>query len=297
MFNIKRFQRSGVYLLLTVPPFCWAANAVLARGVVELIPPVSFAFWRWTTAFLIIAPFALGQAKKDWRSVIGNWKILLFLSVCGISSFNTLLYTAVQTTTAINCALIQTTMPAVIILISMAVFKDKITKPQAAGVGMCIFGALLVVLRGKFSNLLHLVFVEGDLLMVIAVVMYALYSSFLRKRPGIHPISFLFYTFGVGSAALLPLYLWERAYRQLPSLNYTVVASVLFVAVFPSIVAYFCWNRGVEIIGANKAGLFINLTPVFAAAMAMIWLDEPLRIFQVSGMLLILTGMVLFNRR
>ena len=296
MIKFKRFQRGGVYLLLTVPPLCWAANAVLARGVVDLIPPVSFAFWRWTLAFLIISPFAVTRAKKEWALVAGHWKIILFLSLCGISSFNTLLYTAVQTTTAINCALIQTTMPAVIILISVAVFKDNITKLQAAGVCLCIFGAFLVVLRGKLANLLHFSFVQGDLLMVIAVFLYAVYSSFLRKRPRIHPMSFLFYTFGIGAFALLPLYLWETTCRPLPVLNLAVISSVLFVAVFPSIVAYFCWNRGIEKIGANKAGLFINLTPVFASIMAIGWLDEPVRIFQISGMLLIVTGMVIFNR-
>lgn len=294
--NKNRLQRGSVYLLLTVPPLCWAANAVLARGVVNMIPPVTFAFWRWATAFFLIAPFALGQARKDWTAVIGSWKIILFLSLCGISSFNTLLYTAVQTTTAINCSLIQTTMPAVIILVSLAVFKDKITKLQSAGVGLCILGALMVVLRGKFSNLIHLIFVEGDLLMIIAVFLYALYSAFLRKRPKIHSMSFLFYTFGLGALALLPLYLWETTYRRPPLMSVSVVLSVLFVALFPSIVAYFCWNRGIEVIGANKAGLFINLTPVFASIMAVIWLDEPLMMFQVAGMLAIVTGMVIFNR-
>jgi drug/metabolite transporter (DMT)-like permease len=109
-------------------------------------------------------------------------------------------------------------------------------------------------------------------------------------------MSFLFYTFGTGAFALMPLYLWETTYRQLQTVSISVISSVLFVAVFPSIVAYFCWNLGVERIGANKAGLFINLTPVFASIMAIIWLDEPLRVFQVAGMILIVAGMVLFNR-
>jgi drug/metabolite transporter (DMT)-like permease len=297
MANDTWIQRSAVYLVLTVPPLCWGANAVLAKGVVDLIPPVSFAFFRWTLAFLIIAPFAAKKAKKDWPLVAGSWKVVLFLSVCGISSFNTLLYTAVHTTTAINCALIQTTMPAVIILISLVVFKDRISKLQGVGVCLCIAGAFLVVLRGSLLNLLQLNFLQGDLLMVVAVFLYALYSAFLRKRPAIHPLSFLFYTFGTGSFLLIPLYLWELTHRQAPVMSASVAGSVLFVAVFPSIVAYFCWNRGIESIGANRAGLFINLTPVFASIMAVIWLDEPVLLFQIVGMALIVTGMVIFNRQ
>lgn len=283
--------------MLTVPPLCWAANAVLARGVVHLIPPVTFAFWRWTIAFFIIAPFAIRRARKDWPVVAGHWRIILFLSICGISSFNTLLYTAVQTTTAINASLIQTSMPAAIILITLAAFKEKITRLQTLGVGLCICGALLVVMRGSLSNLLHLTLVKGDLLMIIAVATYAIYSAFLRKRPLMHPVSFLFYSFGIGALCLVPLYLWEMTVRQPPALSWPVVSSVLFVALFPSIAAYFFWNRGVEAVGANTAGLFINLTPVFASVMAVIWLDEPLMIFQVAGMILIVGGMLLFNRQ
>jgi drug/metabolite transporter (DMT)-like permease len=296
MVNHTWFQRNAAYLLLTVPPLCWGANAVLAKGVADLIPPVTFAFFRWVLAFLIIAPFAVKNARKDWSLVLSNWKIILLLSVCGISSFNTLLYTAVHTTTAINCALIQTTMPAAIILISSLVFKDKITKMQAGGVCLCIAGAFLVVLRGNLANLFHLSFVQGDLLMVIAVFLYAVYSAFLRRRPAIHPMSFLFYTFGLGSLVLMPFYLLERSYRPMPAINLSVVGSVIFVAIFPSIVAYFSWNYGIESLGANKAGLFINLTPVFASIMAIIWLAEPVLLFQIVGMALIVTGMVIFNR-
>jgi drug/metabolite transporter (DMT)-like permease len=221
---------------------------------------------------------------------------MLFLSVVGISGFNTLLYTAVHTTTAINGALIQTTMPAVIILISLAAFKEKVTRLQSLGVGLCILGAVLVVLRGRLSTFLDLSFVRGDLLMLVAVVLYALYSAYLHRRPSIHPLSFLMFTFVLGALGLVPLYLWEISYGPAFGLSLDVVASVLYVAAFPSIVAFFCWNRGVELIGANRAGLFINLIPVFASIMAIIWLGESLKAFHLIGMLLIFGGMVLFNR-
>jgi drug/metabolite transporter (DMT)-like permease len=284
------------YLLLAIAPLCWAGNIVIARGVIDIIPPVTLAFWRWTIASLLLWPIAYRYARQDWVLFSRHWKIMLFLSLVGISGFNTLLYTAVHTTTAINGALIQTTMPAVIILISLLAFKEEVSRLQSLGVGLCILGAVLVVLRGRLSTFLDLSFVRGDVLMLVAVVLYALYSAFLHRRPSIHPLSFLMYTFVLGALGLLPLYLWEISYGPAFGLNLDVVASVLYVAVFPSIVAFFCWNRGVELIGANRAGLFINLIPVFASILAIVWLGESLKAFHLIGMLLIFGGMILFNR-
>ncbi|MGD8469954.1 MAG: DMT family transporter, partial [Desulfobacteraceae bacterium] len=128
------------YLLLAIAPLCWASNAVLARGVVDIIPPVSLAFWRWTTASLLLFPFAYQHVKRDWPLFTRHWKMLLFLSLFGITGFNTLLYIAVHTTTAINAALIQTTMPAAIIVITWIVFKEKVTRLQTTGIGLCLLG-------------------------------------------------------------------------------------------------------------------------------------------------------------
>jgi drug/metabolite transporter (DMT)-like permease len=284
------------YLLLAIAPLCWAGNIVLARGVIDLIAPVTLAFWRWTVASLLLLPFAYSHARADWPHFTRHWKIMVFLSLVGISGFNTLLYVAVHTTTAINGALIQTTMPAVIIIISLLAFNEKVTRLQSLGVALCILGAGLVVLRGRLSTILDMTFVQGDLLMLAAVLLYALYSAFLKRRPPIHPFSFLLYTFALGALGLLPLYLLELMNSPSFVLNIEVVASILYVAAFPSIVAFFCWNRGVEEIGANRAGLFINFIPVFASIMAIIWLGESLRAFHLIGMLLIFSGMVLFNR-
>jgi drug/metabolite transporter (DMT)-like permease len=284
------------HLLLAIAPLCWASNAVLARGVVDIIPPVSLAFWRWTTASLLLFPFAYQHVKRDWPLFTRHWKMLLFLSLFGITGFNTLLYIAVHTTTAINAALIQTTMPAAIIVITWIVFKEKVTRLQTTGIGLCLLGACLVVLRGRFSTFFELSFVQGDLLMLVAILLYALYSVFLRRRPPMHPLSFLVYTFVMGAMGLLPFYVWELSCHGAFRLSAGTAFSISYLAVFPSIVAFFCWNRGVELIGANRAGLFITLIPVFASLMAIIWLGESLKAFHIIGMLLIFTGMILFNR-
>ena len=285
------------YVLLLVPPLCWGGNAVLARGVVDVVPPISLAFWRWIAALIILLPFTFRQVKRDWKPAMASWKWLLLLSFLGISCFNTMLYTAAHTTTAINVSLMQTAMPAMIILISWVVFKEKISSIQLMGVLVSMAGACLIVVRGRLQILLTMDLVEGDVLMLCAVFIYALYSALFRKRPSIHPLSLLVLTFGWGALMLSPLYIWELMRVGPFPLSFAALMSILYVAVFPSIVAYFCWNRGIELIGANRTGLFTYLIPVFASVMAILFLGEPLHAYHGMGMALILVGMVIFNRK
>jgi drug/metabolite transporter (DMT)-like permease len=284
------------YMLLMIPPLCWAGNVVLARGVSQMIPPIGFAFWRWTLAFLILATINWPLVRRDWPAVVRNWKVLVVQSLLGVTCFNTLLYMAVHTTTAINCALIQTTMPAFIILITLIAFQERVRLAQMAGVILCVLGASLVVLRGDLSTILNLSFAQGDLLMLLAVICYGIYTVLVRKRPAIHAMSFLTVTFGAGAVMLAPLYIWETCFRKPVTFSGDVMLSIAYVAIFPSIVAYFCWNRGTEMIGPNRAGLFINLVPVFASIMAVIWLNESLKFFHVIGMCLVIAGMSMVNR-
>ncbi len=291
-------KKIAPYMIVAVAPLCWAGNIVLARGVIHMIPPIAFSFWRWTIAFVILLPFTFGLAKRDWKIAGKHWKLLVLLGITGISCFNTLLYKAVHTITAINGALIQTTLPAFIILISLILFNERVGWFQIAGVLSCIFGAALVVLRGNIDTLVNLSFMQGDLLMIIAVIVYAVYTALIPKRPSrMHGLSFVTYTFGIGVMGLLPLYVWEYSRIGPFDLNPQVIMSVLYVSIFPSIVAYICWNRGAQTIGPSRTGLFINFIPVFASILAVILLDESVKTYHFIGMGLILTGFVLFNRR
>ncbi|MCU0894139.1 MAG: DMT family transporter [Rhodospirillales bacterium] len=284
------------YLVLALAPLCWAANIVLARAVAELIPPAAFAFWRWSLAALLVVPFARRHLAADREALARGWKRLLLLAVLGISGFNALLYTAVHTTTAINGALIQTSMPAVIAVLTLGLYRERLTPRQTAGIGLCIAGAVLVVLRGELRTLATMGVATGDLLMVAAVLCYGLYSVLLRRRPAIHPLSFLAATFALGAAGLLPAYVAELAVRGGFALTREVALSVVFVAIFPSIVAYFCWNKGVDRVGPNRAGLFVNLIPVFASLLSTWLLGESVRGFHIAGMALIAGGMFVFYR-
>ncbi|MBF0289228.1 MAG: EamA family transporter [SAR324 cluster bacterium] len=283
------------FLLLTLTPLFWSGNIVLARGINEIIPPIGLAFWRWTLALIFLLPFTWKHAKQDWKVALGSWKILTVISIFGISCFNTMLYKAAHTTTAINIALMQSTMPAVIILFSLLLFKEKISKIQMIGVSICMLGAFSIILHGNWKTLMELSFVEGDIWMAVAVVFYALYSTLLHKRPEIHGLSVLTFTFAIGISLLLPFYLWELSYSDPIELSWQVVSSILYVAVFPSIVSYLFWNRSIQLVGANRAGLFINLIPVFASILAVLLLGESLYVYHFAGMILIGCGMFLFN--
>jgi len=289
----QRFKRA--YLLLLLPPLFWAGNSVLARGVAELIPPVAMSFWRWTLALALLAPFTWTLVRKDWQQIRQHWKIITLIGLIGIASFNTLLYTAAQTTTALNIALTQSVMPAIIVLLSFLFYREKVSRLQVLAVVLCILGASIIVVHGDWQRLLQLQFVTGDLLMLLAVNLYALYSVLLRKRPQIHPLSFLTVTFAVGVVSLLPLYLWERSFTLPLQLSQTVLLSLLYVGLCPSILAYLCWNRGIEQIGANRAGLYINLIPLFASLMAILFLGERFQNYHLYGMLIIFSGLAQFN--
>ena len=286
----------AAYLIMPIAPLCWGGNIVLARGVADLIPPVAFAFWRWTAALVILLPLAWPHLRQDWPLALKEWKIFTALGLTGIAAFNTLLYKAVHTTTAINGALIQTTMPGFIILMSLIFFREKVALHQVVGAAACVVGAALVVLHGRLEALVRLQLVPGDLLMMVAVVLYGIYSLLLWRRPPVHPLSLMVFTFAIGTVTLLPLYLWELAVVGPFCLNRQVVFSIGYVALFPSIVAYFCWNRGIDLIGPNRGGLFICLIPVFASALAILFLGETLHAYHLAGMLLILAGMAVFSR-
>ena len=280
---------------MILPPLFWAGNTVLARGMAELIPPVAMSFWRWVVAVAILLPFTWHHTRRDWPQIKSGWKPIVILGLLGIASFNTLLYTAAHSTTALNIALTQSVMPAVIVLISFTLYREKVSYRQLIAVLLCILGAAYIVTHGDWQRLLQFRFVEGDLFMLLAVVLYGLYSVLLRQRPQIHPLSFLLTTFGVGVIALLPLYLWEMGHSAPLMLNLPVILSLLYLGLFPSIFAYLCWNRGIELIGANRAGLFINLLPLFASLMAVLFLGEQFQSYHLFGMCFICAGLALFN--
>ena len=230
------------YLLMVLPPLFWAGNATLARFVADQIPPITLSFWRWVIALLVLIPFTWSHVRKDWPEIKKGWKIIILLGLLGIALFNALLYKAAQTTTAINISLTQSVMPVIIVLISFILFGDRITLRQVLAIVLCTIGASYIIIRGDIQRLTELEFVIGDLIMLLAVILYAIYTVLLRKRPNIHPLSFLTATFTVAVVFLLPLYLWEIQSGPPLVLSQSVILSLIYIAFFPSILAYICWN-------------------------------------------------------
>jgi drug/metabolite transporter (DMT)-like permease len=296
-------QKIAPYLLISIAPLCWAGDIVLAKSVSSSIPPFTLVFWRWLLAAVIMLPLSYKHVIKDKEAIIKSWGILSLLSFFGASGFITLLYTGVHFTSAKNVGLLQSTVPGFIALMCFFLYGEKSTKTQYLGLFLCMLGASYVVFQGDLTNIRALFvktkgfsLVKGDFLILIGVIMYGLYSALLPKSPRISPFSFIFCLSSLGAIALLPFYLWEVSHLGSTALNLNVLFSVLYVAIFPSIVAYWCWLKGVQAIGPSSTGMFIGLLPVFVAALSVPFLDEPLKVYHLIGMCSIFSGMILFNK-
>lgn len=293
MRNIK----DRPYLLLTLAVLLWSGNFILGRAFHSEIPPVALAFWRWVGAALLVTLPALPHLRRDRRVLIQNWRVVLLLSALGIAAFNTLVYSGLQYTEAINAFLLQSLMPVLIVLLSFVLFHEKVTRLQSAGILLSLCGAVTIIARGDAERLLSLSVNRGDLLVFAAMACYAGYTALLRKRPHVHPLAFIATTFWLGSFLLVPFYLWETLTVATLELKPAAVLVIGYVMVFPSIVSYLCYNRGVELVGANRAGLFIHLMPVFGSLMAVVFLGESFRWFHGLGILLIGAGIYLATRK
>lgn len=288
---------NNAYILLTFAVLFWAGNFILGRAFHNDIPPVALAFWRWAIASLLVVGPAYHYLRKDWREILRNWPIVLLLSALGIAAFNTLAYTGLQYTQAINAFLIQSLMPVFIVGLSFVLFGDKINIKQIAGIVVSLAGAATIITHGNLTIIASLEVNRGDLLVSAAILCYAGYSVALRKRPSVHPLSLIAVTFCIGTILLMPLYIWESLYVRTLTLDTTSLTVISYVAIFPSIISYLCFNKGVELIGANRAGLFIHLMPVFGSIMAIIFLGEQLFWHHALGIGLIATGIYLATRK
>jgi len=285
------------YLLLTLAVLFWAGNFILGRAFHNDIPPIALAFWRWFGASLLISAPAWPHLRRDWGGLRRHWKATLLLAALGIAAFNALAYSGLQYTQAINAFLMQSLMPVMIVALSFLLFRERVRPLQGLGILISLAGAVTIIARGELAVLAALQFNRGDLLVAAAIVCYAGYSALLRQRPAVHPLTFIVATFWIGTALLLPLYLWEHLTVRSLQLQPSVLLVIGYVALFPSIVSYLCYNRGVELIGANRAGLFIHLMPVFGSLMAMVFLDESFFAYHALGIALIAAGIFLATCR
>jgi drug/metabolite transporter (DMT)-like permease len=281
------------YLLLSLTSLFWAINIVLGRFIAGTVPPVALTDIRWGGAALIALPLSWRYLRQDWPVIRKHLPILIFLSLTGITIYNAFAYHGLEMTEAINGLLMQSTGPFLIAIWSLILFRDRLTLAQFLAIVASLLGVLVIIAKGDPANLLTLRLNQGDLWVLAALVLYALYSSSLRKRPPIHPLSFIAFTIAIGAVMLFPAavveYLAGRRINPTPA----AFAVLAYVAIFPSLVAYVCFNRGVELIGANRAGPFFHLMPVFGSVIAIAFLGERPQPFHLIGYALIVGGIVL----
>lgn len=285
------------YLLLCITALCWAGNAIVGRLAAGHIPPVTLSFLRWSLAFLIVLPIAWNHLKHDWAAIRAKLGTMIVLSITGIGVFNTLQYWALEYTQALNTLLLQSAGPLFVAVWSLALLGVRLTLAQACGILVSLTGVLVILLHGDLTTLRNIEFNKGDLIFTVALVIFGLYSVLTLKRPQIHGLSFVAFTFGCGAACLIPFLIWELLTRPVMQFNTNNLLMMFYVAVFPSTIAYLCFNRGIQLIGANRAAPFFHVVPVFGSVMAIVFLGERPQLFHIVGFALVLTGVFVASRK
>lgn len=284
------------YLLVGLTYLMWSLNIVLGRHVGGVIPPVTLSVLRWGIASLILLPFAWPYLKRDWPAIRSHLPILCLLGLTGTTGYAIPSYWGLQYTLAINGLLIQCTMPMVIGVMSYLLVGDRLNVWQIAGIVTSFFGVLVILTRGDPDVLHSISFNRGDIWFLVAIAIFALYSPLVRKRPAIHPISFLAVIATTGTLIVLPLCAWELSMRTLPPIDLTMAAVVLYFAVFPSLLAYLCYNRGVQLLGPNPVAALYPLIIVFGSIQALLLLGEVPQWFHYVGTVFIVGGVLLATR-
>lgn len=284
------------YILLSLTALFWGGNAIAGKAAVDAVPPMAFTFLRWFTAAVILFAVAAPHLRKDWPVIRRHGPYLFAMGAVGFAAFNLLLYNAVHTTTALNVTIEQSAMPMVIMVLGFIAFRETFTWIQALGSMLSIVGVAITVSHGDLAALLGLQVTLGDGLMVIAALVYSIYTLALRFKPPLHWLSFLAVLALSAAATCLPFFIYEMMQGKFFTPSVEGAALVLYVAVFPSILAQLFFARGVSMIGASRAGMFINLVPVFAAVLAILLLGEHLQMFHITGFGFIMIGIWLGTR-
>jgi drug/metabolite transporter (DMT)-like permease len=290
---MSRSLWNSAWGLLAAANLFWAGNIVLGRGLAGHVPPVTLAYWRWTGAFLIAVGFAWPRLRGDLPVMLRHWKMMMLLSATGIASYNTMAYIGLTSTTALNVLLLQSATPLIIIVWALLLFRETPTTRQTLGVLVSLAGVAAIAGQGSLEVLANLRLNRGDLWVLMALMIYAFYCVTLRKRPAVHPLSFLVAAMGIGSLMMLPFMVWEYAAGARIEGGVSSYLAIAYTAVLPSFVAYLFFNRGVELIGSGPAGQSMHLMPLFGSVLAVLFLHEQFQIYHAIGIALIAAGIAL----
>jgi drug/metabolite transporter (DMT)-like permease len=283
--------RAYAYLMLTT--LLWGGNAVAGKLAVGHISPMVLNAGRWTLAFCLLLSISVGQIKADWPVIRRNIPLLLAFGAIGYTAFNGFLYSALKYTTAVNGAIEQGAIPVLIFVLNFLLFRIPASKVQILGFIISFIGVALTAGHGDLTALLSLRLNFGDGLMMLAVLCYSIFTIALRWKPELHWKSLMASLSFGAMLATIPLLMWEKSNGSMILPDATGIALIVFCGLLPSLVSQTLYIKGVSIIGANRAGLFINLVPIFGTVLSVVVVGERLEGFHMIALALVLGGIAL----
>ena len=291
-------QNTKAYFMLVCATLFWAGNFMVGKfAFFSNVPPMSLVFVRWSLVWLLLLPFTYKEIIKYKEVIFKNLPLLLFLALTSVGLFNSFTYLSLVYTQVINASLFNTAIPAIIILLCFIFKIEKTNKYQILGLIISVLGILSIITKLNLEILLSLSFNKGDLIMIGGVISWGLYSSFLKKKKFTLPLLTLVHvlcTFGL--IFIFPQFMFEFSQGQRINFNIELIYILIFLALFPSIGSYYCWAGAVSIIGANRAGIFLSLIPLFSTIMAIFFYNEQFKFFHLIGAILIIFGLLLSNK-
>ena len=284
--------------MLTCATLFWAGNFIVGKyAFLTEIPPLSLVFYRWLLVWIILLPFTYKDIIKHKDTILNNLPLLFFLGLTSVGLFNSFTYLSLIYTQVINSSLFNTAIPAIIILLCFLFKVEKTNKFQLSGLFISVCGILAIITKLNLDILLSLNFNKGDLIMIGGALTWGLYSTLLKRKKFTLPLLTLVHivcTFGLVS--VFPQFLYEVWNGQVIKFDIDLFYTLIFLALFPSIGSYYCWAGAVSIIGANRAGIFLSLIPLFSTIMAIALYNEKFQFFHLIGAILILVGLYLSNK-
>ncbi len=279
------------YILLALTTLFWSSNFIVAKGFSAEVQPFTLAFLRWSTCLVIILPFV---ALRLWRlraTIRTHFIYLSGMGVISITLFTSLLYTGIQLSEVNNATILQSMTPVVILIICAFILKEPVKPSQWLGVGVSFLGVLTIVSKASLSAILSLSFSKGDILLLLAMLMWAIYSVMLRWLPkNIDGPSFFGFIVLIGAICLAPCAFIEVKIHGKPDIDVNSSLVILYLAIFPSILSGLFWNKGVKDLGPATCGLFIHLVPIYGFILSFIFLNEHVKLYHLLGLVLVFTG-------
>jgi len=291
-------QTTKAYIMLVCATLFWAGNFMVGKfAFLTNIPPMSLVFYRWSLVWLILLPFTIKEIIRSKKIILNNLPLLLFLALTSVGLFNSFTYLSLVHTQVINASLFNTAIPAIIILLCFIFKIEKTNKYQILGLIISVFGILSIITKLNLEIILSLNFNKGDLIMIGGVITWGLYSSFLKRKTFTLPLLALVHILcSFGLIFIFPQFIYEFSQGLTIDLDMELFYILIFLALFPSIGSYYCWAGAVSIIGANRAGIFLSLIPLFSTIMAIFFYKEQFQFFHLIGAILIILGLFLSNK-